>query len=241
MSFKKFLKSVVISAIYFCLTLAVSLEAPYVHKAYLRNIGEENSVRIVGKDGMGTGFHVKTKSGKVYILTNKHVCSIPGPLKVEKYGDDIGIVRKIIKKSADHDLCVMEALPDAKGIEIGNDIENGESVYTLGHPRGDALTIAEGEKIDELEIQLVDDFKEDGSCEGEVIRQEGWFGPVDYCVITRRSIQFSTPTYPGNSGSPVVNKYGNLVSVVFAGNRNVENMGFGVPLDYVKTFLSSLK
>ncbi len=236
----KFIKSIV----YFCLVAAIAIEAPFMHKSYLRDIAEDNSVRIVGVDSRGTGFHVKTKSGKVYILTNKHVCEMTGPLKVEKYGDKSGgLVRKVIKKYEHHDLCVMEALPGAKGISISDDkLENGERAYTLGHPRGDALNVAEGEKFDDKSIQLGQETEEDGTCkEGKLTEQMTFFGPITFCIIDRFSVQFSTPTYPGNSGSAVVNKWGKLVSVIFAGNTQVENNGFGVPLVEINAFLNSLK
>jgi S1-C subfamily serine protease len=226
----------------FCVvfTVAISLESPYLHKSYMRKVAENNAVQILGKNGSGTGFHVERQDGKVFILTNKHVCEMEGPLKVKRYGDKIGIVSSIIKKSKDHDLCVLQPIEDS-GIKIGSEPENGDTLYTLGHPRGDALTVANGELIDDKEIQLLSEFEEDGSCNGETLRVEGFFGTQEYCVITRRAIQFSTPTYPGNSGSAIVNKFGNLVGVVFAGSRETENMGFGVPFSYVKSFLNSLK
>lgn len=238
MNWKKTTKSIIKSIVYFTLTLAVAFEAPYLHKNYLRNLGEKNTVQIMGENGTGTGFHVKTKEGKIYILTNKHVCEMQGPLKVHKYGSKNGVIRKIIKKSTQHDLCILEALPEMKdGIKLGSASENGESVYTLGHPRGVALTVADGEKIDNLDIQIGEALAADGKCDGEIV-QDFIFS---YCVKSQNAVQFSTPTYPGNSGSPVVNKWGRLVSVVFAGSPQVELQGFGVPFEYIEAFLSEIK
>lgn len=145
---KQFFLNFLKASIYFCAIMAISLEAPYMHKSYLRGIAQSSVVRVVGKNGIGTGFHVKASNGKTYLLTNKHVCQMTGPLKAEKYGARLGIERKIIKISDKHDLCVLEALPEVKGLSVsGSAAEDGEAVYTLGHPRGDALSVASGEKI----------------------------------------------------------------------------------------------
>lgn len=244
MSIKSTISKIIKSLLSICLVAVFAFEAPYAHHQYLRHIAEQNVVRIVGMDGMGTGFQVETKSGKRYILTNKHVCKMMGPLSAEVYGNKTGGIRRnIIAISEKHDLCVLEGLPGVKGIKISSDdIKDGEIVYTLGHPRGEALNVTAGEKFDNKVIQLGQETEEDGTCsEGTLQHQFSIFGEIKFCLVTRNAIQFDTPTYPGNSGSPVVNKYGRLVSVVFAGSTQTENNGFGVPLSYVKDFLSSLK
>lgn len=230
----------IISAVF---VVAVALQTPVAYREYIRNIAEDNSVRIVGMDGLGSGFHVQAPNGKTYILTNKHVCNMAGPLKVERYGDKVGVVRKVIAKYEKHDLCVMEALPGVKGIKISSDpAENGDHVYTLGHPRGDALNVAEGEKFDDKEIHLGEEPQSDGTCaEGTIVEIPTIFGIFLICDVSKMAVQISSPTYPGNSGSAVVNRWGRLIGVIFAGSREVENQGFAVGLEEIKDFLSSLK
>jgi len=155
MSFKKLALAFIKSLALLVFVATVSLETPVAYRGYMRGIAENNVVRIVGMDGMGTGFHVRTDDGRVYILTNRHVCRMTGPLTVEHYGSKVGTIKKIVKISEEHDLCVMEALDGVKGISIGSDAINGDAVYTLGHPRGDALNVASGEKFDEKEIKVV--------------------------------------------------------------------------------------
>lgn len=216
-------------------------QAPYAHRKYIRSVAEESAVQIFGQNGRGSGAHVRLKSGKVVILTNKHICEMKGPLTVKAVGAKLAVERKIIKISKEHDLCVMEALSDRTGIRIGTAPTLGDELYTLGHPRGDALNVAKGEYFDDIQITMGEEPNLDGSCkEGISTRQESWLGSYDICLYKRNTIQISTPTYPGNSGSTVVNKYGQLVAVIFAGNPSIENNGYAVPLSYVKDFLNSL-
>lgn len=241
MKFKNLIKKVFkIAALAICLSI-VTLQAPYVHKKYIRSIAEQSVVQIYGQNGTGTGSHVQLPNGKIVILTNKHICQMTGPLTVKSVKNKLVVERKIILISEDHDLCAIEPLDGVSGIKIGSAPELGDELYTLGHPRGDALNVSKGEYFDDKKIQLGQDSESDGSCkEGKPITQDTIFGPVTFCVIERTSIQLSTPTYPGNSGSPVLNKYGRLVAVIFAGNPSIENQGFAVPLSAVKEFLALL-
>jgi V8-like Glu-specific endopeptidase len=58
------------------------------------------------------------------------------------------------------------------------------------------------------------------------------------CFRSYQSYATTATTYPGNSGSPVVNKYGNIIGVLFAGSSKEEKDNYLVPVSEVKRVLS---
>jgi hypothetical protein len=66
---------------------------------------------------------------------------------------------------------------------------------------------------------------------------EGGFFMPSVCIEKISAFGISSPSYPGNSGSPVVNKWGNVVGVLFAGNRTQLNDSYMVPFHELKNFL----
>jgi len=226
------------------LVVAISMEAPFLHRDYIRHVAEQSSVQIYGQQGTGTGIHVQLPNGKVVLLTNNHICDMGPILDVESEGSKTLFKSHVIKQSTKHDLCVMEAVPGAKGIKLGNEAKIGDILFTLGHPRGEALNVSVGEYFSNKIISMIEILKENQKCNGELglipITTPQGFKILQACRVLKPTMQLSSPTYPGNSGSAVVNKYGHLVGLIFAGNKDIENQGFAVPLSYIKEFLSSI-
>lgn len=50
-------------------------------------------------------------------------------------------------------------------------------------------------------------------------------------------VMYTIPVLRGSSGSPVVNKWGELVAVNFAGVNGTQSFNFGIPLQRIKKFL----
>jgi S1-C subfamily serine protease len=215
--------------------------APHLKDAHYRYITGSKVVKISSRAGSGSGFHVKAASGQVYILTNEHVCSMANKnreLIVENQTKRIP--RKVIAIYKNHDLCLMEALPgQSSGLTLAGSVDIGEDIVLVGHPSGRPLTLSKGEFVLKRTIQLISvNHKTKESCQvaNGTWLQGGFFFP-SVCLMPFSAFGISSPAYPGNSGSPVVNKWGNVVGVLFAGNQSQLNDSYMVPFHELKKFL----
>ena len=102
-------------------------------------------------------------------------------------------------------------------LKLASSADLSEDVWLIGHPQGWSKRVRTGYIVSKgLEVMP-------------------WLpnsNAVPYYII-------SAITYPGNSGSPVVNYWGNVIGVLFAGERNFHTFGLIVPLDEVKRFLDT--
>jgi serine protease Do len=199
-----------------------SVKAPEMHLGYVRESVKERIV-IVTADGSGggTGFYVKGASGDTVIVTNKHVCGLDASKSLFIVGND-GSVRskRILELSIRHDLCILE--PSDKRIE-GLDLSDskpdiGDTIAIVGHPHLTPLQVSKGIYNGESEVAIL-------------FAAFMGLSPVLTVGWTDAS------AYPGNSGSPVVDFYGNVIGVLFAGSA--PNVNMIVPLDELKLILEA--
>lgn len=234
---------VILSSLLFLL-VSCSGDPRTPHKRIREDVGS-SVVRIfgttpLGRRSGGTGFSVKAESGRRYILTNKHICSLAndrGELKVEFPGLKRRYSRRIIEINENHDLCLVESLPSfRKALSVAKGLERGETVFVVGHPKLYGLTVKEGEYVEEANIMVA---VSKGQVKPIVINPRkitggGWSVPKVKNFISSR---FNVYSRGGNSGSPIVNLRGEVISVLFAGNRMDVMETYGVPLNYVESFL----
>ncbi len=208
----------------------INLDRPYVAKL----------TNFEGNSG-GTGFYVKAPSGKTYVLTNAHVCGLADKQKqiVVNSTKDV-YVKKVIEIYKEHDLCLIEAPEGAKGLTVASSVRDGENVSAIGHPLLQPYTQLRAQISGELDITILVGF--DIPCAGTGFRKEDLdgFAKAIYgnyaCLRTLPSVALNAEVLPGNSGSPVVNKYGQVVAVVYAGGSG---RGYAVGLNYIKAFLEN--
>ena len=194
----------------------------------------------------GTGWITKVKD-KRYVITNAHVCGLAydNTIIVNYRGEDYVVT--VVKIYPKHDLCAIEAPISAKGgFRIASSTERGESVYTLGHPYLEPHTITKGELSGIVMVSIANREMSQKECVGEGYRWQDLRGTLyelagieGMCLRSLISEASPVPILPGNSGSPTVNIYGNVVAVAFAANEP-GTRSYHVPIGYIKKFLSEL-
>lgn len=258
---KKLLSSLLLCAMF----MASPLIMDHAKDIYLEEIVSKKAMPVSHNitRTFGSSFQVKYK-GKRLTVTNNHVCSVVEEIqrrqkskdyaKAMKDLDKSGIKRenynlyrsikgllqmiykvdhafpilgqslkignlnrKILYNSPNHDICFLEPVGD-KYFSLASYVHRGEAVTIIGHPRGMAQSISDGRIV------------------GEGVRSFPWL-PDAGRVKFLRSTALS---YPGNSGSPVVNRYGNVVGILFMGwSADYVNINGIVPLDALKSELES--
>lgn len=200
------------------------------------------TVRITGLSSGGTGFFVEGESGNTYIMTNKHICELrdnEGFLNVEIVGKKRKYKKRVLEISTEHDLCLVEGMPNMAGLKIAKKLNVGEGLAILGHPKLFALTVSLGQYIEEANIDVAVSNKKPRQIVKPINPKKrvvpALFG---YRVKRFKSARIVAYSRGGNSGSPIVNMNGEVISVLFAGSRADVMETYGVPLRYVQDFIS---
>jgi serine protease Do len=180
----------------------------------------EAVVSIETPSGKGSGFLIN-KEG--FAITNAHVIqgetrisailyqNVPGGLARRRI-EDVEIVA--INPFFDLALIRLPLPSDLKPNHVvlgnGEDVNTGESVFAVGNPLGLERSVTQGivsSRSRNLQGQLY--------------------------------LQTDTAINPGNSGGPLFNQRGEVIGVTSRGARAdmADNLGFAIPVSYVKDFL----
>lgn len=232
---RKVLKFVVAAA----LVSYVLVLTPNMHSKYLRYKVGSQVVKLTDKAGTsgGTGFAVKTASGKVLTLTNAHVCRIPGGI-FAALTNGRQIPLQIVEIYDKHDLCLLQGISGLTGVSLADSVDVGDQIEIIGHPKLMPLNVSKGEIIGYQQVVVMTG---QGPCE-ETQTNPPYstimtpFGEA--CILTVKAGLSNAIALPGNSGSPVVNIFGNLTGVLFCGDPG-DNWGIFVPLKFIKDLVKA--
>jgi len=232
-------------------TTLFSFKGFYLHQELLMSYMGSKGFKITNQleQGSGSGSRVTLPSGVKIILTNRHVCDIAkkGELMRIISPDGIKVDRPILVKSDKADLCAIAAdSQEAPGLKLRPwDIGHQEHLFVVGHPKGRPQTLSTGMAIgfDEVTIAYGINMFNADECWGDLIDAPPlfkMFGVFNVCFKTLSARISTAPGQPGSSGSPVVDFYGYLVGVLFAGDPESAHMSILVPYEDVKEFLNSI-
>jgi S1-C subfamily serine protease len=216
------------------------IKLPEYHYTYIRNEVSAQVVKITNEEQThgGTGFHIRTPKGAVYIMTNAHVCEVQvnGIVTVTDE-DGNSMPRRVVEQSRYSDLCLVEPMPGKSGLKVGKEPHIGEIVAVIGHPLLMPTTVSRGEIIgkEEVDVKLRSINESSDKCNLPKNRIEiGFFGAD--CMLHITAYLSNVIILPGNSGSPAVDFYGHVVAVAFAGS-SYSHWGMLVTLKDINKFL----
>jgi serine protease Do len=165
-------------------------------------------IQIATQSGTGTGFYVKEFD---LIVTNDHV--IDNNTEVTIAGKAFEkVLSRVWYTDRKHDLAFLSPPVGVElpAIALGKyeDMKDGDEVLAIGHPYGLNYTATQGV------ISKVDRIREG-----------------------LKFIQIDAAINPGNSGGPLVNNKGEVIGVNSFIIRGGDNLGFALPVSYLKEAL----
>jgi len=186
-------------------------------KDLVRRFGEA-VISIETPGGKGSGFIINDEG---YAVTNHHVIDGETRISAIFYENTVSGLRRrriedvaIVALNPFVDLALLK-LPPQKDMKhahvyLGSieDLNVGDGVFAVGNPLGLERSVSQG---------IVS------------TRNRNFEGLV--------YLQTDTAINPGNSGGPLFNLRGEVIGVVNMKSTQGENLGFAIPINYVKDFL----
>lgn len=230
------------------LSISLYWGAKLSHEAWITHKVKSATVKLTGERGSGTGFALIAPSGRSVLITNAHVCRgllQPGQRKITAQQDGHRPIKlEVLEIWTDHDLCLLEAPGYLKNNALSlseSSASSGQDLAVVGHPAGSEWPVVSrgqylGDKVGphpEFPVENEEDAKRCSDIGGK--DEQVWI--FRYCLKYIPSSFTTILIYPGNSGSPMVNFWGDVVGVVW-GSHVITSHGVAVPYEMVKNFIS---
>jgi S1-C subfamily serine protease len=153
------------------------------------------------------------------VVTNAHVVAGQEDTRVLPGGEEPGLEAQAIAFDSRNDLAILRVGGlDAPALEIAPDPESGTSAAILGYPLNGPYDVRAGRL----------------GATREVVSQDAYGrGPVRREIVALRGAVRS-----GNSGGPMVDGSGRVVTTIFAATTSGPRGGYGVPNTVVRDALT---
>lgn len=216
----------------------------YFYNFYRDTYVPKKVVQLVSSKGSCSGIHVDI-GDRTYILSASHCLPLQndrGEILVKDDEMSEPIPRRVLDEDENSDLILLEALPGRSGLDIADNAYFKEKLYSYTHGRGYATHKTEGSYIQNEVVDIIISLDPD-DCDlskpkYKIIKVNLLFFELSACALHTDSMVSEMPTAPGSSGGPVVNKYGDLVGIVFAGGGGYS---FFVTLTDIQNFVANWK
>jgi serine protease Do len=213
------------------ITIVASRDLPQIDEFYFLPMGREKVAlpkKVAGtqktKIGGGSGFIV-SRDG--YILTCNHVVEDHEAEYTVIVDPDHKYTAKVLAKDPLVDMAILKISGHTHPfLKLANSdrVELGESVLAVGNPLG--------EFEDTLSLGIVSGLSR------KITAYNGFDAKA---TNLRGLIQTDAAINPGNSGGPLVNMDGEVIGINTAMIMGAENIGFALPINYIKEDLREVK
>ncbi len=214
------------------ITIVITKDLPKIEGFYLFPFGEQQFIlpeikknrKEKTKIGGGSGFIVSPDG---YVLTCSHVVADPDSDYTVILDPEHKYPAKVLEKDPLIDAAVLKISDkELPYLELGDssEIDLGETVVAIGNPLGE-----------------FEDTLSAGIVSGLSRKITAYGGMSPRATSLRGLIQTDAAINPGNSGGPLVNLEGKAIGINTAMVMGAQNIGFAIPINYVKKNLEEVK
>ena len=202
-----------------CSSITLMADGPSIF-----NTKVDGVVLIMGDGGLASGAIISSKG---HILTNWHAVDENENMEIIVLGegevDDNVYQVEVLKLNQSQDLALLKIINpprDLNVLKLSKVIPTiGSTVHAIGHPEGEVWSYSLG---------YISQHREDYE----------WSYKDSDETFTADVYQMQTPINEGNSGGPLLNKYGNIIGINSFGYESSQGLNYAVTVKEIIKFLA---